>query len=217
MPQNEESPHPASTASLLLVQSPTTKLASVERTDRQKANDRRFRDRHREQLNEKARRDRVVRREQINAQRRANYAVREQAYASRLAIAKRAFLARGGTKGWNQSPEYQQAYQEFHAYDNCPECGRPKKKISAHCRACAGRINAHRPRHPRVSKVNHFCPNPGDGHWDCETTQPHIHCDCGWPISPDQSACHICIYEQSNVERVMAGKRFKGDGLKEAA
>ena len=52
----------------------------------------------------------------------------------------------------------------------------------------------------------------------CENAgRAHRHCECLEPIGLDEVACKFCIAEQANVERMMAGKRIKGDGLEDAA
>jgi hypothetical protein len=52
----------------------------------------------------------------------------------------------------------------------------------------------------------------------CESAgRAHHHCECGLPIGLDRVVCPLCIAEQPNVERVMAGRLWVGIELHEVA
>lgn len=107
---------------------------------------------------------------------------------------------------------------KYDRWDKC-DCGNKKLRVSALCHSCAG-LRGGRPGRSKKRKgpiPNPFCPNTDEGNKYCGSQFPHGHCACGLVIKPSEVVCQLCIFEQPRVERVMAGKRFKGEGLEDAA
>lgn len=129
---------------------------------------------------------------------------KQKLYCSK-SCAEKAFRQRRGPG--HRHAEYVKRREREYYHDLC-RCGNRKNKVSRVCLQCErGRLRRHRVAQQKyiarkrreqrfIQPINPLCPNLQP----CETAVPHAHCECGWPIPPDATVCHICIAEQKRLE-----------------